>query len=131
MSDRTIPLLDFPFRRLLRLAGSRWRYSTPPPNGFSSFRVKCDVIQPRVGPNRKHGFEPFLHCRIMCSVAEKYLPSRYLAISQVSSSCLATVPSFSHPLTILSAYLRLGLPSGAFLSGIPINILYILRQYSA
>jgi hypothetical protein len=25
---------DFPFRRLLRLAGSRWRYSTPPPHGF-------------------------------------------------------------------------------------------------
>jgi hypothetical protein len=23
-------ILDFPFRRLLRLAGSRWRYSTPP-----------------------------------------------------------------------------------------------------
>jgi hypothetical protein len=26
---------DFPFRRLLRLAGSRWRYSTPPPRGES------------------------------------------------------------------------------------------------
>jgi hypothetical protein len=26
---------DFPFRRLLRLAGSRWRYSTPPPRGFA------------------------------------------------------------------------------------------------
>jgi hypothetical protein len=25
---------DFPFRRLLRLAGSRWRYSTPPPHRF-------------------------------------------------------------------------------------------------
>jgi hypothetical protein len=25
---------DFPFRRLLRLAGSRWRYSTPPPYGL-------------------------------------------------------------------------------------------------
>jgi hypothetical protein len=25
---------DFPFRRLLRLAGSRWRYSTPPPHGL-------------------------------------------------------------------------------------------------
>jgi hypothetical protein len=25
---------DFPFRRLLRLAGSRWRYSTPPPHGY-------------------------------------------------------------------------------------------------
>jgi hypothetical protein len=24
---------DFPYRRLLRLAGSRWRYSTPPPHG--------------------------------------------------------------------------------------------------
>jgi hypothetical protein len=24
---------DFPLRRLLRLAGSRWRYSTPPPHG--------------------------------------------------------------------------------------------------
>jgi hypothetical protein len=23
-----------PFRRLVRLAGSRWRYSTPPPHGF-------------------------------------------------------------------------------------------------
>jgi hypothetical protein len=25
---------DFPFRRLIRLAGSRWRYSTPPPHGY-------------------------------------------------------------------------------------------------
>jgi hypothetical protein len=25
---------DFPFHRLLRLAGQRWRYSTPPPHGF-------------------------------------------------------------------------------------------------
>jgi hypothetical protein len=24
---------DFPFRCLLRLAGSRWRYSNPPPRG--------------------------------------------------------------------------------------------------
>jgi hypothetical protein len=27
---------DFPFRRLLRPAGSRWRYSTPPPHGYIS-----------------------------------------------------------------------------------------------
>jgi hypothetical protein len=25
---------DFPFRRLLRLVGLRWRYSTPPPHGI-------------------------------------------------------------------------------------------------
>jgi hypothetical protein len=30
---------DFPFRRLLRLAGSRWRYSTPPPHGGSPWFV--------------------------------------------------------------------------------------------
>jgi hypothetical protein len=28
---------DFPFRRHLRLAGIRWRYSTPPPHGMASF----------------------------------------------------------------------------------------------
>jgi hypothetical protein len=28
---------DFPFRRLLRLAGLRWRYSTPPPHGIELF----------------------------------------------------------------------------------------------
>jgi hypothetical protein len=27
---------DFPFGRLLRLAGSRWRYSIPPPHGLKS-----------------------------------------------------------------------------------------------
>jgi hypothetical protein len=29
------PIRDFPFRRLLRLAGTRWRYSTPPPHRYS------------------------------------------------------------------------------------------------
>jgi hypothetical protein len=28
---------DFLFRRLLQLAGSRWRYWNPPPHGFKSF----------------------------------------------------------------------------------------------
>jgi hypothetical protein len=32
---------DFPFRRLLRLVGLRWRYSTPPPHG------SWDWIRPR------------------------------------------------------------------------------------
>jgi hypothetical protein len=31
---------DFPFRRLLRLAGSRWRYSIPPPHGGTYTRRK-------------------------------------------------------------------------------------------
>jgi hypothetical protein len=31
----------FPFRRLLRLAGSRWRYSNPPPHGVCLSRPNC------------------------------------------------------------------------------------------
>jgi hypothetical protein len=30
---------DFPFRRLLQLAGSRWRYSNPPSHGYAGARV--------------------------------------------------------------------------------------------
>jgi hypothetical protein len=33
---------DFPFRRLLRLTGSRWRYSTPPPLGID-FRLSRSI----------------------------------------------------------------------------------------
>jgi hypothetical protein len=51
---------DFPFRRLLRLAGSRWRYSTPPPHGFSC--GWCRYITPSHGPHRKHRFQQFLYC---------------------------------------------------------------------
>jgi hypothetical protein len=32
---------DFPFRRLLRLAGSRWRYSTTPPHGSLPLNCWC------------------------------------------------------------------------------------------
>jgi hypothetical protein len=32
----TVSDLRLPFRRLLRFAGSRWRYSTPPPHGIVS-----------------------------------------------------------------------------------------------
>jgi hypothetical protein len=36
----------FPFRRLLRLAGLRWRYSIPAPHGIysSDFEIKCQYI---------------------------------------------------------------------------------------
>jgi hypothetical protein len=34
------PDTGFPFRRVLRLAGLRWRYSTPPPHGILSLGAK-------------------------------------------------------------------------------------------
>jgi hypothetical protein len=35
----------FPFRRLLRLVGSRWRYSTQPPHGFQLSRSFKQSLQ--------------------------------------------------------------------------------------
>jgi hypothetical protein len=59
---------DFPFRRLLRLAGLRWRYSTPPPHGSHSWlsRLTCT---PDVGSRR---------------TGERSPPSRVLSISPQS-----------------------------------------------
>jgi hypothetical protein len=45
---------DFSLRRLLRLAGLRWRFSTPPPHGiWINFRL-VPLITTRHGPCRKH-----------------------------------------------------------------------------
>jgi hypothetical protein len=44
---------DFPFRRLLRLAGSRWRYSTPPPHP-TNFKIRHYLIYILHGRHGKH-----------------------------------------------------------------------------
>jgi hypothetical protein len=53
---------DFPFRRLLRLAGSRWRYSSPPPHGGNSDSAGGIIIKPQHGPHRNNRFQNFLYC---------------------------------------------------------------------
>jgi hypothetical protein len=45
---------DFPFRRLLRLAGSRWGYSTPPPHGFVSVSYLLPLKYSVCFWNRRH-----------------------------------------------------------------------------
>jgi hypothetical protein len=77
-------ILDFNFRRLLRLTGSWWRYSTPPPHGFSlSSRPGFLVRKPRVGPHGKH-----IHCLAMaiyyCRVFLYALPSNGLFAKNLS-----------------------------------------------
>jgi hypothetical protein len=47
---------DFPFRCLLRLAGSRWRYSTLPPHGSTVLLLLVLIIWPRHGLHRKRLF---------------------------------------------------------------------------
>jgi hypothetical protein len=51
---------DFPFRRLLRLAVLRWRYSTPPPHGIDSDRLSL-ILRPTVTREFKNAL-PFYKC---------------------------------------------------------------------
>jgi hypothetical protein len=56
---------DFPFRRLLRLAGSRWRYSTPPPHGSDWIAPVVFFLTPRHGPQRKYT-RFYCNCIVVC-----------------------------------------------------------------
>jgi hypothetical protein len=82
----------FPFRRLLRLAGSRWRYSTPPPHGSTGSYCCLLVIQPRVGPqHRKHpllsnGRPVLLHIRWNV-LTESLLDNGYMRTHIENTSC--------------------------------------------
>jgi hypothetical protein len=52
---------DFPFRHLLRLAGLRWRYSTPPPHG-EDLKVKVAL---RLTVNQSVSFSVESHVGLM------------------------------------------------------------------
>jgi hypothetical protein len=88
------PGIGFPFRGLLRLAGLRWRYWTPPPKGITNSNdIFCLFVIPRRGLPRKHGLSIvekaclLTHCLLMdvlflCELASARmcLPSRCLAM---------------------------------------------------
>jgi hypothetical protein len=53
---------DFPFRRLLRLARLRWRYSTRLHTGLSHLASVVLLVTPLHELSRKHRFEQYLYC---------------------------------------------------------------------
>jgi hypothetical protein len=58
-----LPGTGFPFRRLLRLAGIRWRYSNPPPRRvveLSKSKTKLCTLQLTVGQSVSLGVEPHM-----------------------------------------------------------------------
>jgi hypothetical protein len=78
---------DFPFRRLLLLAGSRWRYSSPPPHGLDRIHecaafYNCHAAGIKVAMSNNSSVPLFCHgnafVNIRCS-GNKCLPSRSLA----------------------------------------------------
>jgi hypothetical protein len=53
---------DFPFRRLLRLAGSRWRYSTPASTRVTPYFCRNPCLKVGlVGPATEHLVSPFIY----------------------------------------------------------------------
>jgi hypothetical protein len=62
---------DFPFLRLLRHAGSRWRYSTPPPHGCLSYCRDSTLIGVKwstgAGTQVQRGKVGRLHCESVIS----------------------------------------------------------------
>jgi hypothetical protein len=81
------PIWDLPFRRLLRLTGSRWRYSTLPPHGYplTLESIMCHLFITRDEPNRDHHLEQFVY---------------YL----VSICCYKTCVNFATTLWFLQGY---------------------------
>jgi hypothetical protein len=91
---------DFPFRRLLWLAGSRWRYSTPPPHGLNCNNQLALLIKYQHGPRRKHrtsvAVQLFLsdrmtHSIIACAAISMDCAENTIPLLLFIGHCLVTV----------------------------------------
>jgi hypothetical protein len=84
---------DFPFRRLLRRVGLRWRYSTPPPHGICSVRVKVTLrlaahrqsVRPGAEPPDTHGQNFFFQLNT-CSHMTRGLVCRLQLLPALASA---------------------------------------------
>jgi hypothetical protein len=98
---------DFPFRRLLRLAGSRWRYSTPPPHGGMSilFYRRLSYVAKRTAYKDD---APNKFTVVVCVfIAEgTCLPSRCLATMGVGTDWSSHKPAFIFRLLSSSMFMR-------------------------
>jgi hypothetical protein len=80
-------ILYFPFRRLLRLAGSRWRYSTPPPHWSTLESITCHFFITWSELNRDHHPEQIIHyCMfIVTDTCFNFVASRCLEMDYSAS----------------------------------------------
>jgi hypothetical protein len=74
-----------PFRRLLRLAGLRWKYSTPPPHGFQSFRCVVVFHGKWVGPSRSFASTGRLAWFVVCVPELRSAPTQMQPFSFIAS----------------------------------------------
>jgi hypothetical protein len=99
-------ILDFPFRRLLRLAGSRLRYSNPPPHGCYSSYIDSARTPRKTRPLLLHSADltentthmvptQRVHWRADCRLATSYEHSSYCCMFTIS------LPSNGNALSIV------------------------------
>jgi hypothetical protein len=72
---------DYPFRRLVRLAGLWWRYSIPPPHrirGYTDRTTEYSLI--RHGPCRKWRVQQFFYCCVYSFLRERVCNDREMHI---------------------------------------------------
>jgi hypothetical protein len=69
---------NFPFRRLLRLAGSRWRYSNPRPHGYKLNSHFCILLYHLGTDHIENTFFSVVEWRMCWSVFSRLLPSNGL-----------------------------------------------------
>jgi hypothetical protein len=103
---------DFPFRRLLRLAGARWRYSSPPTYGIFDPQVNVKVsvtLRLTVSQSVRLGVEPRLG-----------LMTRYLLLFDSYGLCFSTAPTLTRGWVCL-LYMLLVLVSVAFLRSVSLG----------
>jgi hypothetical protein len=87
------PGTGYPFSRLLRLAGLRWRYSNPPPHGATTYSFLCTLIIPWHVPRGKH-LLCYQECVFIDTLPSKGWPSKVVSVTPgmcLSSRCLAMV----------------------------------------
>jgi hypothetical protein len=86
---------DFPFHRLLRLAGSRWRHSTPPPPNSIQLGRSSDIASERT--EQKAPFPCWCGWRgITCSIASA-LPAWCRTTWHLSSCCVTSPRTWRVP----------------------------------
>jgi hypothetical protein len=102
---------DFPFHRLLWLAGSRWRYSISPPHGWKSIPIPvfshilctwtmhrkqfyCCLAQTTLKTSCVIAISP-IHLCPDCCLTMSYKHSHYCCVTLSEKVCIVLLPSYT------------------------------------
>jgi hypothetical protein len=119
---------DFPFRRLLRLAELRWRYSTPPPHGYLFRLANCSPFITFRERCREHLIEWFVFLISVVTILTPWIPVPKVQAKTAATALQAVfnqpLPSTGHPTVAYS------LPRDASAGLLPSNTSQYVHQAS-